>query len=210
MRLSLSIVSLLLTCVCTMGQVSMSLRNSDSEMGKRMESSYQRAIAAVNNAAEGKKTKADPLLENSMNNKTFDGVGKGKFNKKSESGTFRYNQKPGPGSYKMTRSFLGIKNPWFGTKVYAAEKADVESKSMVDDINRKFTDKQAKTSDYYQSGKAAPVQEDLRIKTDTFIAKGKTPGSTTQASERVGKEMTIEQVRDLLNKERKSTASGNL
>jgi hypothetical protein len=188
----------------------MSLKNSDSEMGRRMESSWQRAVSAMSDTASGKKVKHDPLLENSLNNKAFNGVQQGKYDKSANSGQFRYNQKSTPGTYKMTRSFFGIKNPWLGAKVYDARKADVETKTMVDDINRKFTDKQAKTSEFYQAGKSASKQEKLLMKTDAFVVKGETPGVMTQANERVGKEMTIEQVRDLLNKERKSAASGNL
>lgn len=187
----------------------MSLRNSDSEMGKRMETSWQRAIAAINEGASGKKSKPDPLLENAMNGKAFNGVGQGKFNKSTGGTEFRYNQKPGPGSYKMTRTFFGIKNPWLGAKTYVADKADLSTKSGIANVDRKFTDKQAKTSEFYQADKKAAKQEDLRIKTGNFIAQGETQGAFSQVNESIGKEMTIDQVRNLLNKERKASASAN-
>lgn len=208
MRFHLSIALTALACASLQAQSS---NFEDSEMWKRTDSSFQKVRAAVNAYAEGKKEKEDPSLASSMKGKTYQGTGKDKFDKKSGVTEFRYKQKPGPGTedYKMTRKFFGIKNPWIGSKTYEAPQANLKTKGRIANVDREFTDKTADTSAFYQANKNAPKQDDLRIKTDAVIVQGGAQGALNQINDRVGKEMTIDQVRDLLNKDRKISNAGS-
>ena len=207
MRSRLSICLWLIACAVAQAQ----LRNyEESEMYKRWDSSAKRVMAAVNNRAAGKKSGKDPMLENSMNNKAFQGGGKQKYDRAATIEEFRYDQKSVPGSYKETRTFFGIKNPWFGAKTYESTTANLVSKGGMANLDRKFGDKEVKVNGFSQAEKTATKQEELRMKTGTFIPNGNTSGAVKQVNERLGKEMTIDQVRDLLNKESKTSAAGNL
>lgn len=206
MRFCLSIALLVFTCAGLLAQAQGDVTNS--EMYKRINGNLDKARAAINAGSEGKKTKADPSLVSSMNGKAFQGMRGGSFNRTTGGSDFRYEQKASPGNYKMTRTFFGIKNPWIGARTYESQKANLNEKGLITNVDRKFTDKNAQTKEFYQAEKKAAKQEDLSIKSDTsFIAKGKTQGSVDKVNERIGKEMTIEQVRDLLNKNHKASAS---
>ena len=179
-------------------------------MYKRWDSSTKRAMAAINAGTTGKKQKDDPTLENPMNTKAFQGSVTKKYDKASVMNEFRYDQKASTDSYKMTRTFFGIKNPWVGTKIYEPTAANIESKGQMANLDRKVVeDKKAKVGSFYQADKKATKQEELLIKTPTFIPIAETPGASKQASEKLGKEMSIDQVRDLLNKEKKTSASAS-
>ena len=209
MRFSIPIALLFAGCACLQAQFSNDYR--DSQMYQRWDSSTKKAMAAINAGAEGKKTKVDKSLANPLGNKMYGSDEGAKFNKKSDAGTFRYDQKPGPGSYKMVRNFFGIKNPWIGSKTYVADKANLPSNNVITNADRKFTDKKAQAGEFTPADRKVAGQEDKKIKTDIqFVARGDSQGAITQANERLGKEMTIDQVRDLLNKSRKSTSAGSL
>ena len=206
MRFCLSIALLLFTCAGLLAQAQGDFANS--EMYKRINGNLDKARAAINAGSEGKKIKTDPALESSMNGRTFQGMRSGSFDRSSGGTDFRYDQKASAGNYKMTRTFFGIKNPWLGARTYEAQKANLNEKSLITNVDRKFTDKNAETKGFYQAEKKASKQEDLRIKSDTsFIAKGNSQGAVDKVNERIGKEMTIEQVRDLLNKSHKASAT---
>ena len=103
--------------------------------------------------------------------------------------------------FPYSRSFLGIKNPWFGGKVYDTKKADDWASRQMADGDRKVAVRDAVVSGYYQEDKqmnygspVVPVRE--------FIPKGATEGAVNQITEKISKDMTIDQVREILNKSR--------
>ena len=101
------------------------------------------------------------------------------------------------GEFKQTREFFGLKNPWFGKKVYTTDQAALGSKSFVANSEKKFPVDAAATRDFYQADKKAAE------KTTSFVTRDGTMAPKAQGSlDTVAKQgnLTIEQVRELLNK----------
>jgi len=169
----------------------------DSAMWKRWDESRNKAVKAINSDSSGKRTKKDPSLVNDMATKTFDGGTLALDRKVSDISAFAYGQKDMVKKYD-TRSFLGIKNPWFGKKSYQSDEASLFSKTLMDD-DKKFSVKKADAGESYLADKTAPPSREI-VETKTYEPTGKTPGTLQAISKKMSKEMTIEQVRDLLNK----------
>jgi len=91
MRFCLSIALLWLTCAGLLAQAQGDFANS--QMYKRMNDSFDKARAAINAGAEGKKIKTDPSLESSLNGRSFQGMRSGSFDRSSGGTEFRYDQK---------------------------------------------------------------------------------------------------------------------
>jgi hypothetical protein len=170
----------------------------NSEMVQRWDSATEKAIAAttIKPGKPGKKKKADPTLQNNFQSKTFNGGG-GKFNKTlAGQNEYRYDQKVAASRFG-TRSFFGLKNPWFGKKVVETDKASVWSKTEVANANRKFPMEAAEMRSFYQADKKA-AERAQPILTRSTEMEGKSQGFMDSVSQQ--KNLTVEQVRELLNK----------
>ena len=66
---------------------------------------------------------------------------------------------------------------------------------------RKFPVESAKTQKFYQADERAARREEP-VKTSAYLGRGSAQGSLDQISDKIDKNMTIEQVRELLNKDR--------
>ena len=170
----------------------------NSDMVQRWDSATKKAIAATQPGTTGarKPKKADPLLTNRFQAKTFEGGG-GNFDKKlSGQKDFLYDQKTSAGKF-ATRSFFGLKNPWFGKKVVDTGKASLWSKSAVANADKKFPLESAETREFYQADKNAFGRNEV-VPTRPADARGKAQGVVEAVSR--NDNLTIEQVRELLNK----------
>lgn len=103
--------------------------------------------------------------------------------------------------FAYTRSFFGIKNPWFGGKVYDTKNASLLTKSALLNADREVPVKKAEAAGYYDATKAAyfgspvvPVRE--------FIPSPAAQGAVSGITEKITDKMTIDEVRELLNKPR--------
>lgn len=103
--------------------------------------------------------------------------------------------------YAVTRSFFGIKNPWFGNKVFGAKEAGLWSNSMVDNANRKVPVKKAEAVGFYDSTKNAYFGSPV-VPTPTFVPQPGAQGSIARIKDKITNKMTIDEVRELLNKPR--------
>jgi hypothetical protein len=198
MRVGIFLLVWLCLAACCLAQ---SANFEDSEMYKRWDSSRNKAMAAINAGAEGKPDKKDPELENSLAGKKFQSGGLNLGKKTEGVEAYLYEQKVSSSGYKMTRSFLGLKNPWFGRKVYVAKDASLFSKSLIPNVDREVEAGTSMTREYYQAEKVVKTDDEI-VKTQTFLGQGVAQGSLDKVTDRIGKEMTIEQVRELLNKGR--------
>ena len=145
--------------------------------------------------------KPDMQLGSPLQSKAFAGVsGAGvktaSFSNKThgtaESATLR--------EFSGTRSFMGIKNPWFGRRAYDAKSALLSSRLGLD-TSKSYALKPAVTESFSEvSKKANATKQPFPIK--PFMVQGKTQGALQQISDKVKKEMTIDDVRELLNKPR--------
>lgn len=102
--------------------------------------------------------------------------------------------------FQGSRSFLGIKNPWFGERTYDAKSASLTSQGG-GDLTKSYRVKQAAVSPYSASTRSAnPSKPEVPLK--PFLVQGEAQGAMQQISDKVKKEMTIDDVRELLNKPR--------
>jgi hypothetical protein len=102
--------------------------------------------------------------------------------------------------FPFTRSFLGLKNPWFGGKVYTTKETAMLSKYDVKKAGAGF-DKSTDVSGYYAATKEASLGSPV-VPLSTFVPKPGAPGAVSRISDKINEEMTIDEVRDLLNKPR--------
>ena len=145
--------------------------------------------------------KPDMSLLNPMNGKKFDEGGSSLGKKAAGSSKFLYDQKLSTEKYRNVRSFLGLKNPWLGKTVHDSSQASLWSKTLVVNAGKKVPVEPAQTQKFYQADKRVARGEEP-VKTSAYLGRGSVQGSLNQISDKIDKNMTIEQVRELLNKDR--------
>lgn len=102
--------------------------------------------------------------------------------------------------FSGVRSFFGIKNPWFGKLTYDAKPATLGANSGFDPA-KSYNVKSAATVPF-KFPSTASQSPSQAVSTKSFLMQGKASGAMQQLSEKVRKEMTIDEVRELLNKPR--------
>ena len=145
--------------------------------------------------------KPDMSLLNPMNGKKFDTGGSFRGKREAGSSKFLYDQKLSTEKYRNVRSFLGLKNPWLGKMVHDSSQASLWSKTLVVNAGKKVPVEPAQTQKFYQADKRVARREEP-VKTSAYLGRGSVQGSLNQISDKIDKNMTIEQVRELLNKDR--------
>jgi len=100
-----------------------------------------------------------------------------------------------------TRSFLGIKNPWFGNRVFETKTAPLSGLGGPEKLNSKFPVRDASVGGFSDSRKSVDINSaDVELR--PFLVRGDSQGAFEQLSEKIHKEMTIDDIRELLNKPR--------
>jgi len=102
--------------------------------------------------------------------------------------------------FQGSRSFLGIKNPWFGQLTYDAKSASLSPRSGAE-LSKSYSVKPADVVPYAASSQSANSSKP-EVPLQPFLVQGEAQGAMQQISDRVKKEMTIDDVRELLNKPR--------
>lgn len=142
-------------------------------------------------------TKENQAWANPLSSKKFEGTGD--LDLKKDSGNLKsFETKKFSDSKFETRSFLGIKNPWFGNKVYDTGKKDQWAKDALNGKDNKFSVEQAVVKGY-EPGKKEAVLNGGTVETKTFAERGKAQGALTDDQR---KNLTIDDVREILNKNR--------
>ncbi|MDX2079565.1 MAG: hypothetical protein SFU53_02155 [Terrimicrobiaceae bacterium] len=103
--------------------------------------------------------------------------------------------------FPFTRSFLGVKNPWFGNKVYDARKAGEWADARAFGSDRTFEARDARVTTFADENKKANFGSP-EVPVQPFLVRGGAQGALSEISEKVSKDMTIDEVRELLNKPR--------
>lgn len=99
-----------------------------------------------------------------------------------------------------TREFLGIRNPWFGKKVYATEAAREVNRYLMAD--KDYASRPVETQAVRDGGRSAYVRDATsQDNSREFVARGKAQGSINAVNPSGGP-MTVEEVRELLNRPR--------
>lgn len=99
------------------------------------------------------------------------------------------------------RSFLGIKNPWFGNRTYDARPAGLSSRGGLAKLDTGYEVKDAATRSFPSGSKSVPLNSGS-VAAGPFLNQGGAQGALDQITDKVKKEMTIDEVRELLNKNR--------
>ena len=100
--------------------------------------------------------------------------------------------------FTTTHSFLGLKNPWFGGKVFATKADGAVSKY---DVKNAGLNKTTDATAYYAATKNAAFGSPV-VPVSTYVPAPAANGAVSQISDKVTKKMTIDDVRELLNKPR--------
>jgi hypothetical protein len=102
--------------------------------------------------------------------------------------------------FQGTRSFLGIKNPWFGQLTYNAKPASLSARGGAE-LSKSYSVNPAAVTSYAASSRSAN-SSNPQVPLQPFLIQGEAQGAMQQISDKVKKEMTIDDVRELLNKPR--------
>lgn len=103
-------------------------------------------------------------------------------------------------SARETRTFLGVRNPWFGKKTAEAGTARIIEKTPL--AEKAFPVELAPADDrgrYVESSKSA-AGSDKRVETRRFALGGTAQGALDLISEGMKRELSIDEVREILNK----------
>jgi hypothetical protein len=97
-----------------------------------------------------------------------------------------------------TREFLGIRNPWFGKKVYATQAALELNRYVLAD--RAYPVRDFETRAAAEDGEEAVIVQKIdRTQPTPFLGRGKSQEQLDKAYPQ-GQPLTIEEVRELLNR----------
>ncbi len=143
----------------------------------------------------------DMALVNPMQNQAY---GSGQYSTKTFGSASYGGVKNANVKTFSTRSFFGLKNPWFGRKVLDTNASSLANHSAADS-REKFSTATFGTKPFDRSAKP-----DLQDTTDStlpsaaqprpFLVAGKTQESLERYTQNLKKDLTIDDVRDLLNK----------
>lgn len=97
-----------------------------------------------------------------------------------------------------TRSFLGIRNPWFGKRTYETQAARELTRYVLSD--KSFASKSVDVKSSHDAGRRA-AGLDGAVDARAFLARGKSQKSLDNTHP-TGKPLSIDEVRELLNRNR--------
>jgi len=133
---------------------------------------------------------------NPMGEKTFSAA---PFSAREFRGTREYaNVKSASTKEYRTREFLGIRNPWFGKRIYQTRAAQELTRYVLSDKGFASRTVEAKAS---RDAAKRAVGVDGAVDAREFLARGKAQGAldTTHSA---GPALSIDEVRELLNRNR--------
>jgi hypothetical protein len=142
----------------------------------------------------------DMELANPMQKKAFKGGGA--LEVKAAGGLDGTFSSPGQiraGEYRQTRRFLGINNPWFGSKIFETRTARTTATRPLDPL-REFPTKPMASRTYGDSTRRVP--EKTPVPTRAYPVRGEAQGALDPIGEKARKDLSIDEVRELLNKNR--------
>ena len=143
--------------------------------------------------------KPEMQMGNPLQKKSFEQAGAFDVRQAGEAGSQFGAKNAYVKDYAFTRSFFGIKNPWFGNKVYSANSADLWSKSLIPNMSREVPVKKAEAVNYWDAAKKANFGSPV-VPVNPFIPPPAAQGAVSGIKDKINNKMTIDEVRELLNK----------
>ncbi|HEY8902270.1 MAG TPA: hypothetical protein VIM48_01100 [Chthoniobacterales bacterium] len=188
-RAPLVLACLLLTAWCARAQ------QQEPALLSRIDSETLRAMKAMDVHSKG-----DPALTNPMQKMSFDtsSVGTKTFSTSQFTGV----KEAGVKTFE-TRSFLGIKNPWFGGKVYDTYATQLANQTA-HESSEQYKTQAYEVRDFEKGHKDDMRDASTEVPADTqphqYLIPAKRQGALDRFTENLHKDLTIDDVRDLLNK----------
>ncbi len=142
----------------------------------------------------------DSKQVNPMQNKSFEASS---FASKSfESSSFGGLKGASIKTYE-TRSFLGVKNPWFGKKIFDTYSSRAIGRSAAE-ADRQFQSEAFAVREYDKDHKKDLADASTLLPSEAqprpYLVRPKAEGGVSRFTENLHKDLTIDDVRDLLNK----------
>jgi len=103
-------------------------------------------------------------------------------------------------SFPSLKSFFGLKNPWFGRKIYETKQTG-EISEYHDIKQDRLAGKTTEVEDYDKSKKEANLGSSV-VPLPVFVPQPAAGGAVSRMSDKINDKMTIDEVRELLNKPR--------
>ncbi len=186
---------LLPACLLAMAVAGALAQEQEQGLVERIDAKGKLALQAMDGSS-----KPNPALASPLSNKSFRSTSASMktFDTSSFSGVKEASVKT-----FETRSFLGVKNPWFGKKIFdtyasrAAERsaADAGKQFQTDAFAVRDYDRGNK-KDLADAGTALPSGAQPR----PYLVEPKAEGGVNKFTENLHKDLTIDDVRELLNK----------
>jgi hypothetical protein len=117
---------------------------------------------------------------------------------KVKAGSYSGEKEFDAGTYSNTRSFFGIKNPWFGRKVFKTEQENLSTKYELKATEKQFLTDKARVKSFAETDRVPVDSLEGPTETRPFLVQGKSQKALDQQSNQ--KELTIDDVRKILNK----------
>lgn len=138
-------------------------------------------------------------LSNPMQGKAFSGGGGVQMREASVGRTvFDASKSAYSKEFSGARSFFGVKNPWFGNRVFETKTSTLSRSANLDSA---YPVREAVTGGFTGSGKRANA-DSSSVEARPFLVQGGAQGGLEQISDRISEKMTIDDIRELLNKPR--------
>lgn len=141
---------------------------------------------------------ADRTLGNPLQNKSFSGTSSAPLKNSPAASQAFFGVKDATVKEFSTRSFLGLKNPWFGDRVFATKNAASPWKY---DVKNAGFNKTTDVAAYYGATKNAALGSPV-VPVSPYVPAPAAPGAVSRISDKITKKMTIDDIRELLNKPR--------
>ena len=137
-------------------------------------------------------------LANPMRDKAFSGTSAVALRSSPATGQTFYGVKDATVKDFSTRSFLGLKNPWFGSRIFSTK---AEALASAYDVKKAAFNKSVETTGYYGATKDPNLGSPV-VPLTTYVLAPAAQGTMSRISDKVTEKMTIDDVRELLNKNR--------
>lgn len=146
--------------------------------------------------------KPDMTLASPMQGQSYEGSGTLEMRAlRGADKTYAAGSSPYAKEFAITRSFFGIKNPWIGGKVFR-DTGEAFDAGKTFRNNEVVPVRKAEVVTYYDAGKPAAYVSREVVEVKPFEVRGKAQGAVDTITDKITKDMTIDQVRELLNKPR--------
>jgi hypothetical protein len=180
-------------------------QQQESGLISRIDTNWKKGMDAMGMQStdeKGRKAKPDSSVVSPYQSKAFEATTFGA--KKYDAGTFQGTKSAELKTFQ-TRSFLGIKNPWLGRKIFETDKSTFTDREAGEGA-RTYQAGAYAVKEYGKAGKSDALDTDVVLATPAAPRKylgSEQPSKKNgidKFTQNLSKDLSIDEVRDLLNK----------